>query len=79
VSEEQNKAQAAQEAGANPRTLAVFKWLDAVLDRAERNPLVLKKAKDELEAKKEMVKEAVLDAVIPEFREDVELIAKLLA
>jgi len=79
VSEEQNKGQAAQGVGANPRTLAVFKWLDAVLDRAERNPLVLKKAKDELEAKKEVVKEAVLDAVIPEFREDVELIAKLLA
>lgn len=79
MSEEQNKGQAAQGAGANPRTLAVFKWLDAVLDRAERNPLVLKKAKDELEAKKEVVKGAVLDAVIPEFREDAELIAKLLA
>ena len=59
------------------KTRAVLVWVNTVLERAEKNPAVLMKAKAELDKHKGMVKGAIEDALLPEFKPYAELVAKL--
>jgi len=60
------------------KTEAVLRWLDRTLDAIAKNPMSALKAKGELEKNKEVVKEAVKDALLPEFEEYTQLISKFL-
>lgn len=61
------------------RTEAVLRWLDASLDAVMANPIANGlKVKADLEKHKEIVKEAVKDALLLEFQPYAELIEKAL-
>jgi len=63
----------------NKKTVAVFKWLSAILESSYQNPALLLKAKSELEKNGKLIEEAINDAVRPEFADYIPLIKQLLS
>lgn len=59
-------------------TEAVLAWLDKVLTEADANPAVLLKAKADIDKRKDVIRRAIEDALLDEFKPYAELIYKAL-
>ncbi|MCD6524924.1 MAG: hypothetical protein J7K48_08050 [Thermococcus sp.] len=59
-------------------TKSVLLWLDKVLTEADTNPAVLLKAKADIDRHKDIIRRAIEDALLDEFKPYAELVAKAL-